>query len=148
MMSAMPWAHETALPCDPGSIAACRHFVGLHLLEHGLGSMVDDAQLVVSELATNAVVHARTPFVVVLSGVEGSVRLAVSDESSTVPSQATPDACALEDETGRGLWLVRHLSQDWGVTATASGDKTVWASFDLPSSPGSARLDFAKRALG
>ena len=147
IISDMPWAHERTLACDPGSVSLSRDFVGLHLLEHGLESMLDDALLVVSELATNAVVHARTPFVVALSHVERSVRLTVSDESIDVPSQATPGVCALEQETGRGLWLVDQLSQDWGVTALDRGNKAVWASFDLPSGERPQRLDFANSAL-
>ena len=146
-MTGMPWAHERVLPCDPGSISLSRDFVGIHLPEHGLESMVADAQLVVSELATNAVVHARTPFVVVLSRLERSVTLAVSDESNEVPTEVTPGACAWGQETGRGLWLVDQLSQDWGVTALECGNKAVWASFELPLIPGAQGLDFANRAL-
>ncbi|HEY3529185.1 MAG TPA: hypothetical protein VGK78_08535 [Nocardioides sp.] len=59
------------LPGKPPSVALARDFVCKHLLAHHQSHLVDDVRLMVSELATNAVVHAQTPFGVCLSRVPG-----------------------------------------------------------------------------
>ena len=87
-------------------------------------------RLVVSELATNAVVHARTPFTVTLSSAHGSVLLDIRDASIAAPVRS---ASHVLDLGGRGLMIVDILSQDWGTSTDAHGFKSVWASF--PASP-------------
>lgn len=91
--------------------------------------LVEDACLVVSELATNAMVHARTPFTVGVAGGEESVRLTVRDGAAESPRQV---AAKLMDTGGRGLHIVEQLSSSWRVSdAAADGHaKCVWASFD------------------
>jgi len=85
-----------------------------------------DAQLVVSELATNAVIHGGTPFSVSVSCLGSTIRIAVRDRNETPPivRDAAPDS-----RSGRGLRLVDAVADDWGVDANPGG-KTVWA--DLP----------------
>ena len=85
----------------------------------------------VSELATNAVVHAQTPFGVCLSSVHGSVLLAIRDEAESPPVQSAPDVM---DMSGRGLMLVELLSQEWGTRTDDHRFNSVWASF-----PGTVR---------
>jgi anti-sigma regulatory factor (Ser/Thr protein kinase) len=113
-------------------MSLAREFVRQHLLAHGLAHLVDDVRLVTSELATNAMIHARTPFVVTLSGLDGHVRLTVRDGLVSGPSRATPGAM---DLNGRGLVLVERLSDDWGVSADGDGSKSVWASFATRAMP-------------
>src|SRR5436190_17627326 len=84
------WLHETALPAEPTSACAAREFVRGHLTEHGLDSLVDDMSLVVSELATNAMDHARTPFVLRVEAGTLSVLLTVRDGSPELPHQRVP----------------------------------------------------------
>ena len=82
---------------------------------------------VVSELATNCTLHARSDFVVRLA-VEGeSVRVEASDG---VPGGLQARQYSSTATTGRGLRIVESLSSDWGVTATEDG-KTVWALLPL-----------------
>lgn len=83
-----------------------------------------DAELLASELATNAVLHARTPYEVVVStvGADG-FRVAISDDDPTPPV-----AVALDSEdalNGRGVALVVSLAKRWGCEENAGG-KTVW----------------------
>ena len=123
---ALDWAHETVLAADPVSASQARDFVCLHLNAHHLPHLVEDMRLVVSELATNAVTHAQTPFLVTLAKEDGSVRLMVQDQSTSVPVMGHPD---LLDMGGRGLILVEPLSEDWGTSTDGDGVKSVWASF-------------------
>jgi anti-sigma regulatory factor (Ser/Thr protein kinase) len=119
------WSHETTLEATPISAANARAFVGHHLGDHRLLYLVDSVRLVVSELATNALLHGQTPFLVTLSREDDTVRVSVRDDGEWVPGRA-PDHVLQAD--GRGLGIVKVLSHDWGITAGA-GSKTVWATF-------------------
>ena len=121
------WSHTVAFAVQPVSASKAREFVARHLRDHGMSDLVDDVQLVVSELATNAMVHAQTPFSVILIGFVQAVRLEVSDGSQDGSFMVT---ARLLDTTGRGIAIVGELSRDWGVTTGAAG-KSVWAMFDV-----------------
>jgi len=108
------------------SASLARDFVCLHLVAHHSAHLVEDVRLVVSELATNAVAHAQTPFLVTLSRANGSVLLAIQDESTSAPVRSAPDLMGM---SGRGLMIVELLSQEWGTSTDGRGFKSVWASF-------------------
>jgi hypothetical protein len=81
----------------------------------------------VSELACNAVIHAKTLFTVTLEELDaGGYRLGVTDASPRLPQ---PRHYGAESTTGRGLRLVEQMSRGWGVETTEAS-KTVWAEFD------------------
>jgi anti-sigma regulatory factor (Ser/Thr protein kinase) len=103
-----------------------RRFVIATLEQWGREELVDDAALVVTELATNSVVHARSDFVVALSSAGGRVRIAVSDASPVAP--ILRDTASTTGTSGRGLLLVAALTDRWGTQAIGDG-KTVWAEF-------------------
>ena len=126
MSSPAEWSHETLLAAEPRSAGLAREFVCLHLLAHHLPHLVEDMRLVVSELATNAVVHAQTPFLVTLSGRSGTILLEIEDGSTSV---LLPRKSGVMDTSGRGLAIVELLSQQWGTRAVPGGCKSVWASF-------------------
>jgi anti-sigma regulatory factor (Ser/Thr protein kinase) len=123
----VPWTYAVELPVHVRSVSQARHFVVERLDQHDLSYLVDDVQLVVSELATNALVHARTPFTVSLEALESSVLLMVEDGSTCGPSQGDPEVGAVG---GRGLMIVQILSRDWGVSVDSGSGKSVWAVFD------------------
>jgi len=123
------WSYATELAADARSPSRGRAFVSRHLDAHGMGQMVDDVQLVVSELATNAMVHAKTSFTVTLSAAAGSVRVEVLDGSGSGPVLVTARDL---DTGGRGVAIVDALSRDWGVTRRTGG-KSVWAEFAVPA---------------
>lgn len=110
----------------PDSVAprSARRFVAEALRQWGHGdAIVQDAKLVVSELATNAVTHAGSAFSVIVRGDDAGVRISVADRSPAQPRvmHASPEA-----PSGRGLDMVSALSDRWGVDANKDG-KAVWA---------------------
>lgn len=108
----------------PGAPRAARRFVADALRQWGHSDvLVNDAQLVVSELATNAVIHAHSPFSVLVRGEDAGVRLSVADQSPAKPELRNPS----EDQpSGRGLHVVSALTSRWGVDTLDDG-KSVWA---------------------
>jgi anti-sigma regulatory factor (Ser/Thr protein kinase) len=102
---------------------AARHFVGDVLERWGRAECIDDAMLVVTELATNAVRYAASSFTVLLSRGDGTVRVAVRDDSRTAPHERQVGATAT---SGRGLTIVDGVSRRWGHELLEDG-KLVWA---------------------
>ncbi len=132
MSMRMSWSHEAAWPPDPASVSMARGFVCGWLGHYQLPGMVQEARVVVSELATNAVLHAGTPFIVTLARVDGMVMLSVRDESSELPASRRLRPSA---SRGRGLYMVDAYSSTWGVTPDDAGGKSVWATFAMEPSP-------------
>lgn len=116
----------TVLPAEPESVTASRGFVRDTLRDIGSDdSMIERAELVVSELVTNAVLHARCGPTVTLHADAERVLLEVQDAVAAMPALQLSDNHAV---TGRGLGVVRATATDWGVEKHPRG-KTVWASF-------------------
>ena len=120
------WIHTCTFPAEVGSVPSARDFVTQHLIEHNLSYLGEDVRLVTSELATNATLHARTPFTVSLQELVRGVLLTVQDGSPSTPERVE---ALVMDTHGRGLLLVDQTSHDWGVTGGPGGSKSVWASF-------------------
>jgi anti-sigma regulatory factor (Ser/Thr protein kinase) len=129
MLDSAPWLYRASWAPEPIHVAAARRFVDGHLRDHGLGSAADVVLLVVSELATNAVLHTRGPFSVSLGMREQVLTLSVRDGSLVAPGKQTVHG--LMDPRGRGLLIVDRLSTAWGVSPESDG-KSVWACFELP----------------
>ncbi len=85
--------------------------------------LLDDVALVVTELANNAVLHARSTFVVDVRTDVDLVRISVRDASLSMPTLGAP---GVMERFGRGLGIVAALATSWGVEADADG-KVVWA---------------------
>lgn len=101
------------------SLLACRPFAGR--------VAADDVQLVVSELTTNAVIHARTPFTISVGYEHDTIRISVQDWNRIQPVVRVGAPAAT---SGRGLRLVSAVASDWGVDPAPDG-KTVWAELAL-----------------
>lgn len=93
------------------------------LARAGREDLLDAAELVVSELVTNALLHTATPIDFSATVDEKGLHLEVGDGSPSRPSER--DNAALSG-TGRGLALVHELTDQWGVRAAGEG-KVVWA---------------------
>lgn len=125
-----------AFPPTADSVGLARRFAVKVLREQGAGAAEDDVRTVVSELATNAVLHARTAFTLRVRVTAAEVQVAVTDGSPTLPRLSRYRGS--DSSTGRGLQIVARLSTDWGVTPHDAG-KTTWC--DLPVRPGRGRAD-------
>ncbi|MFN0282549.1 MAG: SpoIIE family protein phosphatase [Kineosporiaceae bacterium] len=93
-----------------------------------LEELTDTLTLVVSELVTNAVTHARSDVALELCLLDDAVRVAVSDSSHRSPEHQDPGP---REEHGRGVHLVDVLAARWGTERHPWG-KRVWAELDLP----------------
>jgi len=122
------WCRQTVLAPLPASPSEARDFVCRHLLDHQLAHLVEDVRLVVSELVTNAVMHARTPIGLTLEEMPFCVMLSVHDDSPLEPMTAVAH---VDSTRGRGMNLVEQFSNAWGISLGLEDDKTVWASFAL-----------------
>jgi len=112
---------EIVVPPEPASARLARQFVTASLASCA-DDLVDTAQLLVSELVTNALLRARTQIRVGVECTADRVRVEVGDASTARVTQRQHSA---EATTGRGLDLVEAIAGDWGV-ATADKGKTVW----------------------
>jgi anti-sigma regulatory factor (Ser/Thr protein kinase) len=111
-------------PAEIDAPRAARHLVSQALRDWGHDdTLLYDVQLVVTELATNVVAHARSPFSVAARMDDSGVRVSVQDASPLRPTMRDGGPTA---SSGRGLRLVAALASNWGVEVTADG-KTVWA---------------------
>ncbi|OPG13993.1 ATP-binding protein [Microbispora sp. GKU 823] len=120
-----PWRLSRHFLGRPASVIEARRFITATL---GPWPVVESAELIVSELATNAVRHTASArfggkFIVSIQAEPDQVWLGVADEGGPgVPRLVRPT----EDEGGRGLFLVASLADNWGVYGTQAG-RTVWA---------------------
>jgi anti-sigma regulatory factor (Ser/Thr protein kinase) len=118
---------ETFVPV-PESIRVVRRFLACTLRAWGEDALVPNGELVLSELATNAIRHARSPFRVVISRPTGAVRVSVEDIGGGLPREIGQ---SMDGVSGRGIALVSALAERWGVDSGADG-KTVWVELALP----------------
>lgn len=109
------------VPSVPRSVAEVRRFA-VAACGDSSPDVQDVVALLVSEVATNALVHGSGDVQVRVAHVGAGLRVEVSDGSTRAPRPRSADADA---EGGRGLTLVDALASRWGTELTATG-KTVW----------------------
>ena len=115
---------------EPESAAVARRLIGRLLASWRLDRLAGgDIELMASELAINAILHAATPVTVIVRYLGDAVRVEVGDGSSEVPRLRTAGD---EDLTGRGLLIVDKLAREWGTVPTRTG-KRVW--FEVKVAP-------------
>jgi anti-sigma regulatory factor (Ser/Thr protein kinase) len=120
-----PGVLELALPAEPSSAAAARHSLAAYCRDHGVPTqLTDDALLVISELVTNAVLHAGTPTMAWAEYEPGSITVAVVDGSSSLPALLAPSE---RRESGRGVAIIDELGATWGLIRTSLG-KIIWVN--------------------
>jgi len=125
---ASPRQLRMTLPAVSNSVRLSRYATRAVLTAWQLSHVDETATLLVSELVTNAVRHARGTDVVTVDLHAGRtwLRIEVQDTDRHWPQPRTPD---VYDESGFGFILVDALSSHWGVRETDAG-KAVWAELD------------------
>ena len=116
---------ELTLPAERESVPHARRFSRSVSTVSGIGHIADDAEVLVSELVTNAVRHATVPgsaLCLKLLRTGPRLRIEVHDQSAAVPRPRPVD---LMEETGRGWFLVAVMADRHGTDHTPSG-KSVW----------------------
>jgi len=112
---------------DTSSVRAARSFVLDTPPARTIGGR--DLELLVSETASNAILHARSTFTVTVTALPDGIRVEVGDANHHLPIPQPPDPARA---TGRGLLIIDALARGWGSHATGAG-KVVW--FELGVSP-------------
>ncbi|MER5467727.1 SpoIIE family protein phosphatase [Streptomyces sp. NPDC002685] len=116
------------LPSEPAAVAGARREVSLRMADWGLDEAVFTAELIVSELVTNAIRYGDPP--VQLRLIRGTALICeVRDGSSTAPHMRRARTF---DEGGRGLMMVAQLAERWG-TRHLPGGKSIWAEIGIPN---------------
>lgn len=115
-------AFEEQLPPQPTSVARARRLTRDLLTEAEREDLVEAATLLVSEIVTNAILHAGTAIDLRASLTSEGLRVEVGDGSAHLP---TPRRYGPTAGTGRGMMLLEQLVEDWGAERRADG-KTVW----------------------
>lgn len=111
------------LPGEPASPGAARRFLRSLLEQAGRPEWVEAAELAVSEVVTNAVLHAHTDIEISAHIEADRLRVLVRDHSPSLPSQRDYDTHAT---TGRGLDLVAAITAEHGVESLGAQGKVVW----------------------
>jgi anti-sigma regulatory factor (Ser/Thr protein kinase) len=133
-----PWEYELRFPRDPRGPAIARTTLKAVLTAHGLGELTDRAELLASELTTNAVRYSAGPATVSLLWTRPVLRVSVTDTCPEFPEALPPPG--LDAEQGRGLLILDLLADAWGgfcldESVHETGGKSVWFELVLGDSP-------------
>ncbi|WP_217208259.1 ATP-binding protein [Streptomyces sp. AC550_RSS872] len=124
-----PWEYWLYLPNDPRAVTISRRTLRLILTMHGLIGLVDVAELLATELVSNAVRHTKGPAALRVRWSAGALRIGAWDADPEPPEPPGPLEEVPDAEDGRGLALVRACADLWGwQPLTRNGDrgKYVW----------------------
>ena len=116
------WAGAYSLPNSATSPALARTLIRQALAE-APPEVTETAELLVSELVTNAILHARTSLFLHIQPAQSGFRVTIQDGSADMPIPKQAPLTA--PESGRGLFLVDALSTAWGWETVPTG-KQVW----------------------
>ncbi|MCM2392135.1 ATP-binding protein [Streptomyces albipurpureus] len=129
-----PTEHPWRLPLNPSSTSRARALLRAQLRQWRIeDEVIATAELLLSELVTNAVNHAKTApsgeIGVRITRRQGLLRLEVTDSGSRPPERRS---AAVDDQGGRGLMLVSALGTSWGYRPRRDGaGKTVWVELKI-----------------
>jgi PAS domain S-box-containing protein len=137
-------AAARSFPPEPVSAGQARRFLRSFLREHGRDDLVDAAQTALSEVVTNAVLHAHTDFEVSAALLDdGALRVEVTDRNPLLPAQR---GYGDQATTGRGMQLVAAMTTDCGVVSHGAGGKSVWFVLDGAAEGSDTAWDVAPSA--
>ncbi|WP_328749016.1 ATP-binding protein [Streptomyces sp. NBC_00285] len=125
-----PWEYVLNIPNDPRAVTVSRRTLRLILTMHGLITLVDTAELLATELVSNAVLHTKGPAALrVRWSPPGTLRLGAWDADPEPPEPPGPLTHLTDAENGRGLALVRACADVWGwqpLSRNGNRGKYVW----------------------
>jgi anti-sigma regulatory factor (Ser/Thr protein kinase) len=125
--------NRRTFPGSPASVSEARRYV-VDVIGDVPAAVEEAVSIVVSELATNCVRHAGTDFTIDVERTPTELRVEVADQGSGVPIVRSP---AVSEPSGRGLNLVRELSDAWGIGAKEGAPgKGVWFTMNLSEPTG------------
>ncbi|MDI3390431.1 ATP-binding protein [Streptomyces sp. B-S-A8] len=137
-----PWAYTLQLPHDPRAPGVARTTLRAVLDSHGMAELTHSAELLASELVTNAYLHSLGTYTLRLREMApGRLRVSVWDTNPEIPApfrdQRAPAAVPATDETGRGLFLIGACAERWGAYELGDGmgggaGKLLWAECGRP----------------
>ncbi|ANJ08891.1 ATP-binding protein [Streptomyces parvulus] len=126
---ATPWEYTLYIPNDLRAVTVCRRTLRLILTMHGLIRLVDTAELLATELVSNAVRHTTGPAALRVRWVAGVLRIGAWDADPGPPEPPTAFEALADAEEGRGLALVRACADLWGwqpLARDGNRGKYVW----------------------
>jgi anti-sigma regulatory factor (Ser/Thr protein kinase) len=109
------------------SVGAARRFVS-EVIADLTPELQDAVILMVSELATNALIHAASGFELTIDRTKARLRVSVADLGPGIPSLQSPPS---REPHGRGLRIVEQLSDEWGTSEAPKKGKAVWFRLNL-----------------
>ena len=115
---------------DLASGRAARRFMAETLAQWDLGDLLDSVNLLVTELVTNAVIHASSDAEVAVVLTPTALRVEVADRGGGDPTRKDADTF---DTSGRGMALVDTLATSWGVEPRDDGGKVIWFELERPA---------------
>ncbi|GGZ09243.1 ATP-binding protein [Streptomyces nitrosporeus] len=138
-----PWAYTLHLPRDPRAPGVARSTLRTVLRTHGMAGLVETAELLASELVTNAYLHSKGAYSLRLRGAgRQRVRVGVQDSDPHIPAPFSwnAEAPTLMAESGRGLYLVTLWAESWGAYPMdnglpGQGGKLLWVECAAESDP-------------
>ncbi|AJE40079.1 ATP-binding protein [Streptomyces nodosus] len=124
-----PWEYCLYIPNDLRAVTISRRTLRLILAMHGLTCLADTAELLATELISNAVRHTKGPAALRVRWSAGVLRIGAWDADPEPPQPPVPPERVADAEEGRGLGLVRACADLWGWQPLARGGnrgKVVW----------------------
>jgi anti-sigma regulatory factor (Ser/Thr protein kinase) len=123
---------DATLAPRPDSVRLARELIRSLYAESFIAADADSALLLVSELVSNAILHARSTIRLTATGTGDRLRVEVTDASTRLPlaHHHSPDAV-----TGRGLPLLAQLADSWGFDVLRPDGKTVWFELGARRAP-------------
>ena len=123
------WEYSLYIPNDLRAVTVCRRTVRLILTMHGLIRLTDTAELLATELVSNAVRHTEEPAALRLRWRSGVLRIGAWDADPEPPNPPAKLGDLMDAEEGRGLALIRTCADVWGwqpLARNGNRGKYVW----------------------
>lgn len=139
------WSYALHLPHDPRAPRVARMTLRAALTGHGMGELLDVAELLTSEMVTNSYRHTKGPASLRLRSVRvGRLRVGVWDSDPHIPAPFDEPPgpfgapAPVDSDGGRGLFLVRRCADAWGGwplvdQLSGSGGKLLWFEVEAPT---------------